>query len=54
VRFFEKNAGISSAYGLTDETCKAMADWIEKNPPPTAEQLPESEFNLIKKRFVRI
>ena len=41
VRFFEKNAGISSAYGLTDETCKAMADWIEKNPPPTAEQLPE-------------
>ncbi len=41
VRFFEKNAEISSAYGLTDETCKAMADWIEKNPPPTAEQLPE-------------
>jgi hypothetical protein len=41
VDFFEKNAGISSAYGLTDETCKAMADWIEKNRPPTAEQLPE-------------
>ena len=41
VDFFEKNAGISSGYGLTDGTCKAMADWIEKNPPPTAQQLPE-------------
>ena len=41
VHFFEENAGISSADGLTDETCKAMADWIEINPQPTAEQLPE-------------
>jgi|SRR5271165_622933 len=41
VKFFEKNAGISYAKGFTDETCRAMADWIEKNGPPTAEQLPE-------------
>jgi hypothetical protein len=40
VEFFKKNAGISYAKGFTDEACRAMADWLEKNGPPTVEQLP--------------
>ena len=42
VQFFEKNAGISYAEGITEQTCRAMADWLETNGPTlTAEQLPK-------------